>query len=302
MGKLLVFALFLLFVLLGLQAVTTYAPSSNQDDSNNDAVKLTALNKDSDKASDGVYDIARTSNGPLTRTVELDFGTIETHKITRSFSNEEAQKLKLNQKLILKDKSNALMDSHGSISSIDSKENNTNVTIQLPESIDVTDVSSKINIITFQSRASHRLPYSTMQFDDTGQAFVWSAELENESNYFIATKRPLGTFYEGSDFFAPKIPKKAYMWFILNPDNTLKDGQKYSFKKTKITAPLHGPLDQAKAKKHLRALKEANAIMQARREACLQREASKGGIPTKNACSGEEKKPLDIINDILKNR
>ena len=296
MGKLLAFALLLL--LLILSGTFFLKQSSNLSPDNEQTSFKTELNNA------GAYNIARTSNGGLTKTVKLDLGPINNHEITREFSKKEAHKLKLNQKIILKDKSNTLIDSHGTITALNSKEKNVDVTVTIPDNIKLENLSNELNVIIFQSRVSHRLPYSTVQFDNDDRAFVWVAETQpNNTTTFKARRKVLGEIYEGDNFFDPNIPKKAYMLFVLNPDTALKEGKEYSFEKTKITAPLHSPLDQAKFEKHLKELEKTNAIMSARRAACKQALEEKDTFKISKACGRSNKqKPMDLINDIIKNR
>ena len=267
------------------------------------------------------YKHSRPSNGPMTKTQDIQLTNIQENIANITLQAKEASPIEENRSVFLFDSDNNRLPVIAKVISVTPNNNSTaedtespdkiDIRIALPKDLDLNNLSPTAKVITMKSIVSPRLPYSALQFDSDKTPYIWLTEKTNKEGQYKAVKKPLNTVFQGDLFFSPGLAAHGYSYFITNPDKALKQNETYKFEKEKIIAPNASPLRAIKLQKQLNEMKKRNIYNHNRYLACIEKSKKKvrtGASSTaKNseseaiaACSSlKNEKPMDLINRLI---
>jgi hypothetical protein len=221
------------------------------------------------------YLVATPHYGPLTQTQEIRVA-FDQDQAVGTLSNETAQNIKQNQKVILYDKEGYILPLGGKVESILTNNGKKRITIKLPLGTNTALLATDLDIITLETIASKRLPRSAYIQDnanDKTSTYVWIAKLstknKDSANIYTLEKLEIDLGLTVLDYFEEsgyKIHSSDLV--VLNPDSKIKENIPYSLKVTKLNLPLHNPIKQAWVDFEINRLNKQQAELTERAENC----------------------------------
>lgn len=217
--------------------------------------KSTPLSKDAHQPQiqPSGYIFSRPSNGTLTKTQHITVNFTGNDKAIGTIkSNPSVNK---NQSVILFDKNKNLLPLGGQVSNITTNKNDQSIiTITLPNKTRTQNLSKNLEIITSEAIAMQRFPLSALQQDINRNKFVWVSKKTDNENHYSAYKTYLKRPIIGRSYFVAGHPVNAYSFIILNPDDALQDQTTYKMAQIEFKAPSLPPIKHAlnQYKKHLK--------------------------------------------------
>lgn len=195
------------------------------------------------------YQVAKPDFGPLMHVAEITVEYPDNQADTAiGFLDEEAaQSVKKNQDVILYDQQDYVLPLGGEVSDIEVTDDEYKITISLPEGTNTEYLSKDLEILTFKTIASKRLPHSAIQNDSNGETYVWVAYPDTENKTANKIRRlPITVGLTDPYYFEERAHKiEAHDYIVINPDKTLKSDKSYNFDFIELDAPLHSPIKQA---------------------------------------------------------
>lgn len=153
--------------------------------------------------------------------------------------------IRIGQDVILYDKAERTLPLGGSVTAINTEDNE--ITMTLPEDTVTEKLLDRVDIITLETSASKRLPLSVLQTDDNSEHYVWIAvKKDDEENKYQLRRQVINKGLSDHNYFEENgYVLKSDSLVILDPDTNIKTDVLYDIKITKLNAPLHNPIKQA---------------------------------------------------------
>jgi len=184
--------------------------------------------------------------GPLIRTqpIQVEY---QIDQALATLPNDQAEEIEIGQPVILFDNEEYILPLGGAVNNIEENDQETTITVKLPEGTHIEYLSPHMEVITMETMAAKRVPMSALQKSKTDQDYVWIVDESEDGTPKATLKRAyVDVGLKNEDFFIEGGDDiESFTYVVLNPDDNIEPDKEYSILKTEISGPLHNPIRQA---------------------------------------------------------